>query len=108
MRPFDREKAEEHIRLELSRTNSMQSAFNHLMLGAGCPSGMTAQQLGTAVLIIHGADDPIISANAARAAYTAIAGLTLMIIPAMGHELLEEDVPVIAEAVLEHCSRVDG
>ena len=108
LRPFDKQKAEERIRLEISRTGTMRSAFNHSMLAADLPSGLTAEQLEAPVLIIHGADDPIISANAARAAHVAIAHSTLMIIPGMGHELLEEDVPAIAEAVVEHCNRVDG
>ncbi|MGV3491350.1 MAG: alpha/beta fold hydrolase [Devosia sp.] len=99
-RPFDRAAALERIGRELDRASSMQSAFNHAMVGGELPEGMTAAALDLPVLVIHGGDDPVISVRAAEASAAAIEGAELLVLEGVGHELVAADVPVIAEAVL--------
>jgi len=106
-RPFDREAALRRIAVELSRTGSMQSAFNHAMAG-GDIGGMTAAALRVPVLVVHGSEDPVISVRAASATATAVPGARLLVLPGTGHELLEGDVPGIAEAVLGLADGVDS
>lgn len=100
---FDKSAALARIEGELSRTSSMQSAFNHSMMAGSIDLHQTAADLHCAVLVIHGSDDPIISANAAYKSVQVVPRSELMILEGVGHELLEQDAPVIAERILTHC-----
>jgi pimeloyl-ACP methyl ester carboxylesterase len=99
-RPFNRAAAIGRIERELGRTNSMQSAFNHSMVGGELEAGMTAAGLELPVLIVHGSEDPVISVHAAEASAAAIRGAELLILAGTGHELVANDASVIAEAML--------
>ena len=102
--PFDRRAALDRIEGELSRTSSMQSAFNHSMMAGSIDLHQTASDLHCPVLVIHGSDDPIISVNAAYKSARVISRSELMILEGVGHELLVQDAPVIAQRILTHCS----
>lgn len=102
--PFDRSAALDRIEGELSRTSSMQSAFNHSMMAGSIDLQQTAADLQCPVLVIHGTDDPIISVNAAHRSAQVMPRSELMIIDGVGHELLLQDAPVIAQRILTHCS----
>lgn len=105
--PFDRDAALRRVERELQRTRSMQSAFNHALVGGDLEPGMTAGALDLPVLAIHGGEDPVISAAAARATAQVVAGAQLLILDGRGHELVDQDVPVIAEAILAHLETAD-
>lgn len=98
--PFDRQAQLARIELELQRTGNMQSAFNHAMIGGELAPHIHAGNLDVPVLLIHGSEDPIISIAAAHASAEAIKGAQLLELAGRGHELLEIDVPVIADAIL--------
>jgi pimeloyl-ACP methyl ester carboxylesterase len=104
--PFDRNAALDRIEGELSRTSSMQSAFNHSMIAGSIDLRKTAADLHCPVLIIHGSDDPIISVNAAHKAAQMIPRSELMILEGVGHELLLQDTPAIAQRILSHCRKI--
>ncbi|MFL5817965.1 MAG: alpha/beta fold hydrolase [Conexibacter sp.] len=53
-------------------------------------------------LVIHGEDDPLISASGGRATAKAIPGARLMLVPNMGHGLPERLWPRLVDAVVEH------
>ncbi|GLQ78892.1 acetyltransferase [Mesorhizobium huakuii] len=103
--PFDRVAAINRIELELQRTGSMRSAFNHAMIAAELEPDLTACSLKMPVMVIHGSEDPIISIAAAHKTQQAIPGSELLVLDGRGHELLEQDVPEIARAILRACSR---
>jgi len=102
--PFDRSEALERIKGELSRTSSMQSAFNHSMVEGSIDLQQTAAHLSCPVLLIHGSNDPIISITAAHMAKQVIPRSELMILEGVGHELLSQDAPAIAQRIVAHCS----
>jgi pimeloyl-ACP methyl ester carboxylesterase len=101
---FDRSEALARIESELSRTASMQSAFNHSMIAGAIDLQQTAADLDCPVLIVHGSDDPIISVNAAYKSGQVIPRSELMILDGVGHELLAQDAPLIAQRILTHCN----
>lgn len=96
--PFDRAAALRRIGPELDRTGSMQSAFNHSMVG-GDVGALTAAALTQPVLVIHGSEDPVISVHAAEATVAAVPGAELLVLEGTGHELVDADAPRIAAAV---------
>jgi len=98
VRPFDRAAALRRIELELDRTDSIASAFNHALVG-GDIGALTAAALTQPLLLVHGSEDPVISIHAAEATVTAVPGAGLLVLEGTGHELLDADVPRIVEAV---------
>lgn len=103
--PFDRDAATRRIARELQRTDSMESAFNHSMIGGELGPDLTAAALSLPVLVIHGSKDPVISVSAAQTTVETITGSQLLILEGRGHELLERDIPRIADAVLKLAGR---
>ncbi len=99
--PFDREGARARIALEMKRTSSMQSAFNHSMLGGEIGPELTAERLKLPVLVVHGSADPVISVDAAKTSARVIDGAQLMVLEGRGHELLEQDSDAIAQAIVK-------
>ncbi|SEP81544.1 Pimeloyl-ACP methyl ester carboxylesterase [Devosia sp. YR412] len=106
-RPFDSKQAMARIERELARTDSIQSAFNHSMVGGELGADVTAAGITQPLLLIHGSDDPIISVAAARKSADVVSDATLLVLDGVGHELLAEDVPKIVEAILAHCAKVN-
>lgn len=98
--PFDQGGASRRIERELHRTSSMQSAFNHSMISGDLEPHLNAGRLDLPVLIVHGSEDPIIPVSAAHASAATIRGSQLLLLEGRGHELLEADMPKIAEAIL--------
>lgn len=99
---FDPDEARARIEKEWSRTQSIQSAFNHSMIAGPIDAPKSAAAIACPTLLIHGTDDPIISVNAAHKSAEIIPNAELMILEGVGHELLTRDVPVIASRILAH------
>jgi pimeloyl-ACP methyl ester carboxylesterase len=104
---FDREVALRRIERELQRTSSMQSAFNHAIIAGELRPHLDAGKLDLPVLIVHGSEDPIIPASAAHTSAAIIKGAQLLLLEGRGHELLDADLPLIAEAILMLATRQD-
>ena len=58
-------------------------------------------------LVIHGADDPLVPVEAGEDTAKHIPGAKLKIIPGMGHDLATGLIPVLVDAIAEHCLTVD-
>ena len=58
-------------------------------------------------LVIHGADDPLVPVEAGIDTARCISGAALQIIPGMGHDLADGLIPILTEAIAEHCLAVD-
>lgn len=103
--PFESALARQRIENALARTQSMASAFNHSMMVGDVDPSWSAKALTLPTLLIHGSNDPVISAAAARVAAEAIAGAELRILEGRGHELHTVDIPGIAASILDLCAR---
>jgi pimeloyl-ACP methyl ester carboxylesterase len=56
-------------------------------------------------LVIHGADDPLITVSGGEATAAAVAGAELLVIPGMGHDLPRELWPQLADAIAGNAAR---
>lgn len=54
-------------------------------------------------LVLHGADDPLMPVEAGKDTADHIRGAKLRIIPGMGHDLAKGLVPILVDAIAEHC-----
>lgn len=102
--PFDRAAARRRVEEELSRSSSIQSAFNHAMIAGELPSSVTAAQISVPVLLIHGTEDPIISSKAAERSAEAVKGARLVLLEGRGHELAPGDLGLVSSEILAHIS----
>jgi len=102
---FDANAALRRIERELERTSSMQSAFNHAMVSGELGPELVAGRLDVPVLVVHGSQDRVISVAAARASLATIPDARLLLLEGRGHELLDADVPAIADAILRLAAR---
>ena len=59
-------------------------------------------------LVLHGADDPLVPAEAGIDTARHISGAALQIIPGMGHDLADGLIPILTGAIADHCLAVDG
>ena len=58
-------------------------------------------------LVIHGADDPLVPVEAGGDTAKHVPGSKLKIINGMGHDLATGLIPVLADAIAEHCLAAD-
>lgn len=59
-------------------------------------------------LVLHGAEDPLISLEAGRDTAAHIPGAQLRIFPGMGHDLPAELLPALAHDIAEHCKDAEN
>lgn len=98
--PFDPVAARARIDAELDHARSMQSAFNHAAMVGSLDPELVANNIVQPSLIIHGTEDPLIRPDAARTSAGAISGARTLWLKGRGHELIEDDMPSIAEAIV--------
>jgi pimeloyl-ACP methyl ester carboxylesterase len=65
------------------------------------------QRIRVPTLVLHGSDDPLIPAAAGEDTAARIPGAKLKIIPGMGHDLASGLVPLLVDAIAEHCQAAD-
>lgn len=58
-------------------------------------------------LVLHGADDPLVPVEAGKDTAKHVPGARLQIVPGMGHDLAPGLVPILADAIAEHCLAAD-
>jgi len=77
----------------------------HLMaiLASGSRVEMLAR-IRVPTLVLHGADDPLVPVEAGRDTADHIPGAKLRIIPGMGHDMARGLVPILVDAIAEHCT----
>jgi pimeloyl-ACP methyl ester carboxylesterase len=74
--------------------------------GAGASMGSRVallREIRVPSLIIHGADDPLVPVEAGIDTAGHIPGAVLRMIPGMGHDLAERLIPILTEAIADHC-----
>ena len=83
----------------LSRTSSPASMFNHATLDTRCDWTGRYRDIAVPVLVLHGADDPILPVENGKALAAGIAGARLIVMDGVGHELPLSEVETIADLV---------
>jgi pimeloyl-ACP methyl ester carboxylesterase len=66
------------------------------------------KKISAPTLVIHGADDPLVSVEAGEDTARHIPGAGLKIIPGMGHDLANGLIPILVEAIAHHCLAADS
>jgi pimeloyl-ACP methyl ester carboxylesterase len=65
------------------------------------------KKLSVPTLVLHGADDPLVPVEAGRHTAAQIPGSTLTVIPGMGHDIATGLIPILVEAIANHCGAAD-
>ena len=84
-------------------------AGRHLLavLAAGSRVGLL-KQIRVPTLVIHGTDDPLVPVEGGEDTARHISGAVLKIIPGMGHDLANGLIPILVEAIADHCLAADA
>ena len=72
------------------------------------PRNARLKELRCPALVMHGADDPVIPAAAAKDTAASIPGAELIVIPGMGHDFPSALVPVYVEHIGDFVARVEA
>ena len=75
---------------------------------AAQPRNALLRQLRCPALVLHGADDPVIPAAAAKDIAESIPGAELIIVPGMGHDFAMGLVPVYLKHIGDFVSKVEA
>ncbi len=75
---------------------------------AAPPRNALLRQVRCPTLVLHGADDPVIPAAAAKDTAESIPGAELIIVPGMGHDFGEPLVPVYLKHIGDFVSKVEA
>jgi pimeloyl-ACP methyl ester carboxylesterase len=86
---FDAVGARARIRAEMDHAADPGAAFNHALLAAGEDWAGAWRQLEQPLLILHGAEDPVLPPDHARALAAPHPAARLVILPGRGHHLAE-------------------
>ena len=65
------------------------------------------KKLSVPTLVLHGADDPLVPVEAGTHTAAQIPGSTLTVIPGMGHDIAPGLIPILVEAIANHCGAAD-
>ncbi len=107
---FPTSDTELRAKIELAADRSYYPAGVGRQMIAILASGSRVDLLPTVkapTLVLHGADDPLVPVEAGMDTAKLIPGAELKIIPGMGHDLAPGLVPILSEAIAEHCLAVD-
>ena len=72
------------------------------------PRNALLKELHCPALVLHGADDPVIPAAAAKDTAQSIPGAELVIIPGMGHDFAASLVPIYVKHIGDFVSKVEA
>ena len=100
--PFDEARERARVGRILARTASPASMFNHGSLTTREDWAGRFRTIACPVLVIHGAEDPILPLGNGQAIAAGIAGAELAVLPGIGHEIPLPEVPGIAGRIAAH------
>jgi pimeloyl-ACP methyl ester carboxylesterase len=96
---FDEAYMRSRIEQILARTSSPASMFNHATIDTRQDWTGRFREISAPVLILHGADDPILPVENAQALAAGISGSELVVLGGVGHEIPLLKVEAIADLV---------
>jgi len=99
---FDEYRERARVERVISRTDSLPSMFNHGALVTRDDWTGRFREIGCPVLVIHGADDPILPVENGRAIAQAVPHASLTVLTGTGHELPVMAIPELAEQIAAH------
>lgn len=107
---FPTSDAELRVKIEQSTDRSYYPVGVGRQLMAVLASGSRVDLLKTIAvptLVLHGADDPLVPVEAGKDTAEHVPGSKLTIVPGMGHDLAPGLVPILVEAIADHCHAAD-
>ncbi|WP_424812938.1 alpha/beta fold hydrolase [Roseococcus sp. YIM B11640] len=102
---FDEAAARAKIEEVLDRTDSPASMFNHAMVSTREDWTGRFRDISCKVLVVHGAEDPVLPIDNGQALAEGIVGARFMVLDRVGHEIPDDLAPQIAESVARHVRR---
>lgn len=100
--PFDAAAARVRVERVLDRTTSPASMFNHAAVATRQDWHGAYRRIACPVLVVHGADDPILPVENGRALAAGIPGAGLLVLPGVGHELPARVIEPVTARVAAH------
>lgn len=100
--PFDAAAAAARIGEVLDRTDSPASMFNHSSRTARADWTGRFREISCPVLVLHGADDPILPVQNGTALANGISGAQLFVMEGVGHELNVLHHAEVADRIARH------
>lgn len=107
---FPTSDAELRVKIEQSTDRSYYPVGVGRQLMAVLASGSRVDMLKTIAaptLVLHGADDPLVPVEAGKDTAKHVPGSKLTVVPGMGHDLAPGLVPILVEAIADHCHAAD-
>jgi pimeloyl-ACP methyl ester carboxylesterase len=99
---FDEGRERARVERVMSRTNSLPSMFNHGTIVTREDWTGRFREVACPVLVIHGAEDPILPIENGRALAEAIPGASLIVLAGTGHEIPLPTIPDIVARIAAH------
>jgi pimeloyl-ACP methyl ester carboxylesterase len=100
--PFDAEAAKALALRVLARTDSPASMFNHGSLTTRQEWTGGYRKIACPVLVIHGAEDPILPIGNGLALAEGVSGARIEVMPGVGHELPQRCFAALADWIAAH------
>jgi pimeloyl-ACP methyl ester carboxylesterase len=98
--PMDEERVADVARRSFDRRSDPAGVMRQLAaIGASGDRTAALQQLTVPALVIHGADDPLVTVAGGKATAEALTGSRLIVVPGMGHDLPHDLWPLIVDAI---------
>jgi pimeloyl-ACP methyl ester carboxylesterase len=101
-RPFEADAARARAMRVLDRTDSPVSMFNHATAAVRQDWTGRFRDIACPVLVIHGAEDPILPVANGQAIAEGISGAELLVLPGVGHELPPQLFAMLADRIAAH------
>lgn len=99
---FDADRERVRVERVLCRTDSLPSMFNHGTLATREDWIGRYRDIRCPVLVIHGAQDPILPVNNGRAIADSLPDASLIVLAGTGHEIPLMAIPGIVEQIAAH------
>ena len=98
--PMDEERVADIGRRSFDRASDPAGVMRQLgAIGASGDRTAALRQVIVPTLIIHGADDPLVTVSGGEATAAAVPGARLIVVPGMGHDLPRDVWPTIIDAI---------
>ena len=103
--PFDEHHARDRIDRVMSRSDTLPSMFNHGTVSTRDDWTGKFRDIRQPVLVIHGAEDPILPVENGRALADGIPNASLHVLDRTGHELPSRDYSNLAHLIVDHSQK---
>lgn len=103
---FDEDRERARVARVMSRTDCLQSMFNHGALVTREDWTGRFRQIGCPVLVIHGTEDPILPVENGKAIAEGVHDASLTMLARTGHEIPLQSIPDISKQIAAHARGV--